>query len=84
MVLARFPWDSRKKDIEAWVKEELAARPEWADLVGFAPGVRSSQALIKIKSQEDVWDFVMRWENEEHIYKWLEIRSRTEKTKEQR
>ena len=54
VVLAGFPWDSRKKDIEAWVKEELTARPEWADLVGFAPRVCSSLALIRMKSQEDV------------------------------
>ena len=84
VVLAGFPWDSRKKDIDAWVKEQLAARPEWADLVGFAPGVRSSLALIKTSCQEDVWDFVMRWKNEEHIYKGVAIRARSDKSKEQR
>ena len=84
VVLAGFPEKARKKDIEAFMKDQLKTREEWKDLVAFAPNIRSSIAMIKVESKDEVFDFIRKWKVDEHEYKDRKIRARADKPPEQR
>ena len=45
VVLAGFPFNSRKKELEGFVGAELKQRDEWKHLVPFAPNVRLADIL---------------------------------------
>lgn len=64
IVLKGFPTGSRKKEIESFMKDMLALREEWKDLTAFAPNVRSSIALIRVDSNQEVRDFIRLWKDQ--------------------
>ena len=84
VVLAGFPHNSRKQNIEAFVKEQLSAREEWRDLVPFAPNVRSSVVMIKVNSRDDIYDFIRKWKTTDARFNDHPIRARADKSPEQR
>ena len=83
-VLTGFPKNSRKKDIENFVKAELQTREEWKRLKGFAPNVRGTIAMIKMSTTGEVSKFIEEWSTVDHTYKGAAIRARFEKPPEKR
>ena len=84
VVLTGFPFNSRKKDVEAFVTAQLAGHEEWEHLTPFAPAVRTSVGMIKMRSKEEVFDFIQFWKELDITFKDFKIRARADKTPEQR
>ena len=49
VVLTGLPFNSRKKDVDAVVKPQLAEHEEWEHLTPFALAVRTSGVMIKVQ-----------------------------------
>ena len=84
VVLTGFPYNSKKSDVEKFVTDELKKNPTWSSLKPFAPGIRSSVALIRISDLDAAYEFIDAWRSSDHTYKDREIRARTERPPEQR
>ena len=84
VVLTGFPFNSRKQELEGFVKEKLAEQEEWSHLSPFAPGVRASVVIVKVTSKEEVFEFIRFWKDLGFTFKDRPIRARTDKTPEQR
>ena len=84
VVLAGFPLNSRKKELEAFVGESLKQRDEWKHLVPFAPSVRSSNVLIKMRSRDEVFEFIQKWKVLDTKFKDHSIRARADTPPQQR
>ena len=82
-VLTGFPKNSRKKDIEEFLKQKLSGREEWKGYKGYAPNVRGTVGMIKMNTKPEVNKFINQWNsqlqefNDEHL-----IRARFEKARE--
>ena len=57
-VITGFPSRSRRKDIETYMRQRMAEHEEWSSYEPFAPNIRGSVALIKMKSMGAVYRFV--------------------------
>ena len=69
------------------MKEMLALREEWKDLTAFAPNVRSSIALIRVDTEQDVKDFIRMWKDVDDgvtQFKGYVIRASVDKPPEKR
>ena len=84
VVLTGFPFNSRKQELEGFVKAQLDEHEEWKDFIPFAPGVRASVVMVKLSSKEDVFEFIHKWKNLGISFKDKAIRARADKTPEQR
>ncbi|CAK0800469.1 unnamed protein product [Prorocentrum cordatum] len=84
VVLTGFPANSRKADIESFLKCELGKVEEWKGLHVFAPNVRSTVAMVRVHSKDAVFDFISKWKPMNIEYKGSAIRARADKTPEQR
>ena len=84
VVLTGFPFNSRKKDLEAFVGGKLKEREDWKHLGAFAPSVRSSVVMVKMRSMDEVFDFIRLWKDSDIKFKDNPIRARADKTPEQR
>ena len=84
VVLTGFPYNSRKQELEAFVRAQLDEREEWKTFIAFAPGVRASAVMVKMGSKEEMYEFIQKWKNLDISFKGKTIRARTDKTPEQR
>ena len=84
VVLNGFPYNSRKKELEEFVRAELDKRDEWKHLICFAPGVRTSMVMVKVGSKDEVFEFIHIWKSLDVSFKGKPIRARADKTPEQR
>ena len=84
VVLTGLPFNSRKQEMEAFVKAQLAQREEWKHFIAFAPAVRTSSVIVKVKSKDDVFEFIQQWKDADISFKEKSIRARADKTPEQR
>ena len=84
VVLTGFPYNSRKKELEGFVKALLEQREEWKNLISFAPAVRTSMVMVKVQSREEVFEFIRNWKDLDVSFKGKPIRARGDKTPEQR
>ena len=85
VVLAGFPLNSRKKEIEDYLKNVLEEHmPDWKNCTYFAPAVRTSIAIIKMNDHCEVKDFIEKWRELNLTFKSCVIRARPDKTPEQR
>ena len=60
VVLTGFPFNSRKQELEGFIRTQLDQREEWEHLIA-APGVRASAVMIKVKSKEEMLHFIQKW-----------------------
>ena len=84
VVLTGFPFNSRKQELEGFIRTQLDQREEWKHLIAFAPGVRASAVMIKVKSKDEMFDFIQKWKDLDISFKEKPIRARADKTPEQR
>ena len=84
VVLTGFPFNSRKKELEEFVRNRLAEQEEWRNLIAFAPSVRSSVVMVKMRSRDEVFEFIRSWKESSIRFKDRDIRARADKTPEQR
>ena len=84
VVLTGFPFNSRKQELESFVKSKLKDMEQWSHLTPFAPGVRASSVLVKVRSRDEVFEFIQHWKDTGFEYKGKAIRARADKTPEQR
>ena len=84
VVLTGFPFNSRKQELEGFVKAQLAGQEAWGHLMPFAPYVRSSVVMVRVKSKEEMFEFIHFWKDLHITFKDRSIRARTDKTPEQR
>ena len=84
-VLTGFPKNLRKSDIETFVKNQLAATEQWANLKCYAPNIRGTVCIIKLESRSEVTKFVNEWKDEDIKYRnEHSIRARFERPPEKR
>ena len=84
VVLTGFPRNSRRAEIVKFVKEKLAEHPEWSELETFTPNIRSSIAMVKVNSKDEVFEFAREWKSAGAVFKGQSIRARADKPPEQR
>jgi hypothetical protein len=84
-VLCGFPRNSRKHDIEKFVKEQLQRLHRWKDVDAFAPGVRSSCAIVRFVTHEDVQKFIGDWKGLDAKYNGdVEIKAKNDEPPQKR
>ena len=76
--------NSRRTEIEAFVGTAMADMPEWRGCQYFAPAVRTSVALVRLPSQDEVYEFIKQWKEMAPVFKTHLIRARADKTPQQR
>ena len=74
----------RKTEIEKFVKDCLAMKPEWNSLESFAPNVRGSIAFVKTTSESAAENFIKEWRQQNFVFKGSSIRAREDKPPQKR
>jgi hypothetical protein len=83
-ILCGFPKNSRKKELETFVKGELTKLPRWSSVDAFAPSVKSSVVIVKLSAQDEIHKFIADWKHLNATFKDQVIRARHDKPPEKR
>ena len=87
VVITGFPRNSKKKAIEDVVNNVLKSNTRWQHLKAFAPGVRSSVAIIRMQSKDEGFDFCSEWKSladKDVSFNGSRLRARTDQSPAQR
>ena len=84
VVITGFPRDSKKKTIESFVAGQIQTMPTFSHLKCFAPGVRTSMAIIRVSSKDEGISFCEAFKEKEVIFEGVRLRARGDKSREER
>ena len=84
VVVTGFPRDSKKKIVEEFVKEAIEGMPDFKHLKCFAPGVRTSMAIVRVSSNEEGFAFCKAFKDNEIDFQGARLRARGDKTADER